>query len=103
MRHKLLLQARDVSLGTRPSSDFEDPRLNGKLNKVDFESILQLAVLCVAKLGKNRPDIDVVYDEMDRIWQKVYAEMVLSLKIHLHLHTFSIHFCDVRGMILRLV
>ncbi|KAJ1419218.1 P-loop containing nucleoside triphosphate hydrolase [Sesbania bispinosa] len=45
----IILQARDVSMGKRPLSDFEDPRLNGQVDKADFEAILQIAVLCVAK------------------------------------------------------
>ncbi|KVI07924.1 Concanavalin A-like lectin/glucanase, subgroup, partial [Cynara cardunculus var. scolymus] len=52
-------KAKDVSMGRRPLTDIEDPKLNGNLNTVDFESILQIAVLCVAKSSKGRPTIDV--------------------------------------------
>ncbi|CAN0892796.1 Inactive protein kinase SELMODRAFT_444075 [Linum grandiflorum] len=44
-RDQLTRKAKDVSLGKRPLEDFEDPRLNGELNKEDFEVILQIAVL----------------------------------------------------------
>lgn len=64
------MQAKDANLGNRPFSDFEDPRLNGHLNKKDFESILQIAVLCVAKSSKGRPTIDVVFDEMEKGLEK---------------------------------
>lgn len=70
------VQAKDVSMGKRPLTDFEDPRLNGNLNTVDFESILQIAVLCAAKSSKGRPTIDVVYDELDKVWKNTNAEMV---------------------------
>lgn len=72
----VLLQAKDVSLGKRPFSDFEDPRLCGDVNKADFESILHVAVLCVAKSSKGRPTIDEVYQEMERAWKNTIAEKV---------------------------
>ncbi|KAI7744667.1 hypothetical protein M8C21_031784 [Ambrosia artemisiifolia] len=69
------IKAKDVNLGRRPLTDFEDPRLKGNLNTVDFESILQIAVLCVAKSSKGRPTIDVVFGEMDKAWQNTLADM----------------------------
>lgn len=66
-------------MGKRPLSDLEDPRLNGKINKADFESILQIAVLCVAKSSNGRPTIDVVFDEIDKAWKNTMAEMVLYI------------------------
>ncbi|KAJ0079548.1 hypothetical protein Patl1_23012 [Pistacia atlantica] len=75
-REQLTRKARDVNLGKRPLSDFEDPRLNGNLNKADFESILQIAVLCVAKSSKGRPTINDVFEEIDKAWKNTKAEMV---------------------------
>ncbi|KAH9728300.1 protein kinase domain-containing protein [Citrus sinensis] len=68
-RDQLTRKARDVSMGKRPIKDFEDPRLNGNINRADFESILKIAVLCVAKSSKGRPTIDVVYEEIDKAWK----------------------------------
>ncbi|KAF5749199.1 hypothetical protein HS088_TW04G01162 [Tripterygium wilfordii] len=75
-RDQLTRKAKDVSLGRRPLSDFEDPRLNGNVNRTDFGSILEVAVLCVAKSSKGRPTIDVVFDELDKAWKNTAAEMV---------------------------
>ncbi|TKY61314.1 receptor protein kinase [Spatholobus suberectus] len=66
-RDQLTRKARDVSIGKRPLSDFEDPRLNGTVDKADFEAILQIAVLCVAKSSKGRPTIEVVFEELDNV------------------------------------
>ncbi|KAK1437111.1 hypothetical protein QVD17_02896 [Tagetes erecta] len=74
-RDQLTRKAKDVSMGRRPLTDIEDHRLNGNLNTVDFESILQVAVLCVAKSSKGRPTIDVVFGEMDKAWQNTLADM----------------------------
>lgn len=71
------MQARDVSMGKRPIKDFEDPRLNGNINRADFESILKIAVLCVAKSSKGRPTIDVVYEEIDKAWKNTMVEMII--------------------------
>ncbi|XWS57817.1 hypothetical protein CRYUN_Cryun09bG0206100 [Craigia yunnanensis] len=72
---QLRRKAKDVSMGKRPLKDLEDPRLKGNLNRVDFESILQIAVLCVAKSSAGRPTIDIVFDEMERAWKNTSAEM----------------------------
>ncbi|KAL2345858.1 hypothetical protein Fmac_007143 [Flemingia macrophylla] len=74
-RDQLTRKARDVSMGKRPLSDFEDPRLNGKVDKVDFEAILQIAVLCVAKSSKGRPTIEVVFEELDKVWKDTEKRM----------------------------
>ncbi|XP_076951753.1 putative leucine-rich repeat receptor-like protein kinase At5g49770 [Bidens hawaiensis] len=74
-RDQLTRKAKDVSMGRRPLADIEDPRLKGNLNTVDFESILQVAVLCVAKSSKGRPTIDVVFGEMDKAWKNTLADM----------------------------
>ena len=66
-------------MGKRPLRDFEDPRLNENLKTVDFESILQIAVLCAAKSSKGRPTIDVVFEEMDKAWKNTVADMVVGL------------------------
>ncbi|KAE8687322.1 putative Serine-threonine protein kinase, plant-type [Hibiscus syriacus] len=73
---QLTRKATDVSMGKRPLTDFEDPRLHGDLNRKDFESILHIAVLCVAKSSRGRPPIDVVFDELDKAWKNTEAEMV---------------------------
>ncbi|PSR89087.1 Cysteine-rich receptor-like protein kinase [Actinidia chinensis var. chinensis] len=73
-RDQLTRKAKDVSMGKRPLTDFVDPRLNGNINSVDFESILQIAVLCVAKSSKGRPSIDVVFDEMEKSWKNTQTE-----------------------------
>ncbi|XP_027349569.1 probable receptor-like protein kinase At3g17420 [Abrus precatorius] len=74
-RDQLTRKARDVSLGKRPLSDFEDPRLNGKVDKADFEAILQIAVLCVAKSSKGRPTIEVVFEELNKVCRETEARM----------------------------
>ncbi|OMO84680.1 hypothetical protein CCACVL1_10717 [Corchorus capsularis] len=72
---QLTRKAKDVSMGKRPQEDFEDPRLKGKLNRADFEAILHIAVLCVAKSSTGRPTIDIVFDEMERAWKSTLADM----------------------------
>lgn len=72
------MQAKDVSMGKRPITDFEDPRLIGTVNTVDFESILQVAVLCVAKSSKGRPTIDVVVEEMEKVWKSTQFDMQIG-------------------------
>ncbi|XP_050384441.1 probable receptor-like protein kinase At2g42960 isoform X2 [Argentina anserina] len=74
-RDQLTRKAKDVSMNKRPPEDLEDPRLNGNVNKADFESILHIAVLCVAKSSKDRPKIDVVFEEMDKAWHNTRAEL----------------------------
>ncbi|KAJ8762746.1 hypothetical protein K2173_017561 [Erythroxylum novogranatense] len=74
-REQLTRKAKDVSCGKRPLSDIEDPRLEGRLNRADFEAILQIAVLCVAKSSKGRPTIDVVYEEIEMAWANTVADM----------------------------
>lgn len=65
-----------MSLGRRPLKDFQDPKLKGDLNWEDFESILRIAVLCVAKSSAGRPTIEIVFDEMEKAWQNTLADMV---------------------------
>ncbi|BBH06789.1 Leucine-rich repeat transmembrane protein kinase protein [Prunus dulcis] len=79
-RDQLTRKAKDISMNKRPPEDLEDPRLNGNVNKVDFESILQIAVLCVAKSSKGRPTIDLVYEEMDKAWKNTLADMKKAKK-----------------------
>ncbi|PHT31983.1 hypothetical protein CQW23_28320 [Capsicum baccatum] len=73
-RDQLTRKAKDVSMGKRGLKDFEDPRLKGEVNSVDFESILQIAVLCVAKSSKGRPTIDVVFEEIDKVWKNTSSD-----------------------------
>ncbi|KAI3996717.1 hypothetical protein MKX01_041017 [Papaver californicum] len=42
---QLTRKAKDVIMGMRSSTDFEDPRLNGDFKVKDFRSILHIAVL----------------------------------------------------------
>ncbi|KAK8498385.1 hypothetical protein V6N12_011428 [Hibiscus sabdariffa] len=72
---QLTRKATDVCMGQRPLTDFEDPRLHGDLNRKDFESILHVAVLCVAKSSRGRPPIDVVFEELEKAWKNTKAEM----------------------------
>jgi hypothetical protein len=67
-------------MGNRPLSDFEDPRLGGNFNKGDFGSILQIAVLCVANTSRGRPNIEVVFGEMDTAWKNTDTYKVWFLK-----------------------
>ncbi|KAG7970264.1 hypothetical protein I3843_07G073900 [Carya illinoinensis] len=60
--------AKDVKIGNRPVSDFEDPTPKRNFNRVDFQSILQVAVLRVSKTSIGRPNIGV-FEEVDRIWK----------------------------------
>ncbi|XVE90079.1 hypothetical protein DITRI_Ditri20bG0048300 [Diplodiscus trichospermus] len=78
---QLTRKAKDVSMGKRPLTDFEDPRLHGNLNKSDFEAILHIAVLCVAKSSRGRPTIDVVFDEMEKAWKNTKADMEMRKEI----------------------
>lgn len=65
-----------MAMGLRPVSDFEDPRLNGNFDKRDFSSILQIAVLCVSGTREGRPNIDVVFGEIERAWKNTAAYKV---------------------------
>ncbi|XP_072950394.1 probable serine/threonine-protein kinase PBL28 [Typha angustifolia] len=68
-RDSLTKKAKDVMNGKRPLEDFIDPRLNGELSLRDFESILRVAVLCIASSSKGRPTIKDVIDELDKAWR----------------------------------
>lgn len=73
-------------MGKRPLSDFEDPRLNGKVDKADFEAILQIAVLCVAKSSKGRPTIELVFEELDKVCRDTETRLVY---IYIYIYTLS--------------
>ncbi|KAI3470396.1 hypothetical protein Pfo_027059 [Paulownia fortunei] len=75
-RDQLTRKAKDVSMGNRPLTDFQDPRMTGDVNSVDFESILQIAVLCAASSSTGRPTIDLVFEELERAWKNTQAEMI---------------------------
>ncbi|XP_050224712.1 probable leucine-rich repeat receptor-like protein kinase At5g49770 [Mercurialis annua] len=74
-RDQLTRKAKDVIMRKRPVTDFEDPRLKGQVNRADFEAILQIAVLCVAKSSKGRPTMDVVFEEMEKACKNTSAYM----------------------------
>lgn len=84
-------------MGKRPLSDFEDPRLNGKVDKADFEAILQIAVLCVAKSSKGRPTIELVFEELDKVCGDTETRMVY---MNFLFFTFCIIYCSNQGGIL---
>lgn len=85
------MQARDVSMGLRPLSDFKDARVE-EINDVDFESILQIAVvLCRASSSTGRPTIDLIFDEMERAWRNTQAEMVRTIASALSIFSLT-HF-----------
>jgi len=60
----------------RELKDFEDRQLKGEVNSVDFESILQIAVLCVSKSSKGRPTIEVVVEEMEKVLKNTLSDKV---------------------------
>ncbi|XP_073019038.1 wall-associated receptor kinase-like 21 [Primulina eburnea] len=74
-RDQLIRKAKDVNMMRRPLTDFQDPRMYVDVNTIDFESILQIAVLCVASSGSGRPTISVVCDELDKAYKNTIAEM----------------------------
>lgn len=78
-------------MGLRPLSDFKDTRVE-EINDVDFESILQIAVLCTANSSAGRPTIDLIFDEMERVWRNTQAEMVSRIsRISILYFIFSMH------------
>ncbi|XP_051119883.1 probable serine/threonine-protein kinase PBL28 [Andrographis paniculata] len=74
-RDQLTRKAKDVNMGKRPLTDFQDPKMKGNVVSVDFESILQIAVLCVASSSTGRPTIDLVYEELEKAWKNTRLEM----------------------------
>ncbi|KAJ4849737.1 hypothetical protein Tsubulata_016123 [Turnera subulata] len=70
-RDQLTRKAKDASAGKRPLTDFEDPKLEGKVNKEDFQAILEIAVLCVAKSSKGRPTIDDVFEVLEKALKNI--------------------------------
>ncbi|KAL9165878.1 hypothetical protein ABFS82_06G198800 [Erythranthe guttata] len=74
-RDQLTRKAKDVNMGKRPLTDFQDPKMKGNIVDVDFESILQIAVLCVASSSTGRPTIDLVFEELDKALKNTRLEM----------------------------
>ncbi|KAL8544610.1 hypothetical protein ACS0TY_005001 [Phlomoides rotata] len=74
-RDQLTRKAKDVNMGKRPLKDFQDPKMKGNIVIVDFESILQIAVLCVASSSTGRPTIDLVLEELEKAWKNTQLEM----------------------------
>ncbi|KAL0285875.1 UNVERIFIED_CONTAM: LRR receptor kinase BAK1 [Sesamum calycinum] len=72
-RDQLTRKAKDVNMGKRPLTDFQDPRMKNVID-VDFESILQIAVLCVASSSTGRPTIDLVYEELEKALENTQRE-----------------------------
>ncbi|KAI3470398.1 hypothetical protein Pfo_027061 [Paulownia fortunei] len=90
-RDQLIRKAKDASMGKRPLTDFQDPRITGDVNSVDFESILQIAVLCAASSSTGRPTIDLVFEELERAWKNTQAEMIARKEMNLLATTPSNH------------
>lgn len=64
------MQAKNVSSGKLPMTEFEDPKLKGKQTNVEaLKSILQIAVNCVSETREERPTIDKVYEELNNTWR----------------------------------
>lgn len=70
------LQANDVNMMRRPIADFQDQRMKGGVITVDFESIPQIAVLCVANSIAGRPTIELVYEELDKAYKNRLKKLV---------------------------
>ncbi|KZV36425.1 putative receptor-like protein kinase [Dorcoceras hygrometricum] len=75
-RDQLTRKAKDVNMMRRPITDFQDQRMKGDVITADFESILQIAVLCVANSSTGRPTIEVVCEELDKVYKNTQAENV---------------------------
>lgn len=89
---KKFFQAKDVNMMKRPLTDFQDPCLNGDIITIDFESILQIAVLCVASSRSGRPTILMVCEELDKAYKNTVAEMVGAILIYCIFHSCA-HTC----------
>ncbi|XP_057802199.1 probable receptor-like protein kinase At5g38990 [Salvia miltiorrhiza] len=74
-RDQLTRKAKDVNMHKRPLTDFQDHRMKGNIVTVDFESILQIAVLCVASSSTGRPTIDLVIDELEKALKNTQLQM----------------------------
>ncbi|XP_051140146.1 probable receptor-like protein kinase At3g17420 [Andrographis paniculata] len=74
-RDDLIQKAKEVNMGKLPLIDFQDPRLKGEVICVDFESILQIAVLCVASSSSGRPTIELVCQELEKARKNTQKEM----------------------------
>ncbi|KAL1552137.1 putative receptor-like protein kinase [Salvia divinorum] len=74
-RDQLTRKAKDVNMRKRPLTDFQDPKMKGNIVTVDFQSILQIAVLCVASSSTGRPTIDEVVDELGKALKNTQLQM----------------------------
>ncbi|MQL81234.1 hypothetical protein Taro_013701 [Colocasia esculenta] len=74
-RDILTKKAKDVAQRKRPLEDFVDHRLEKDVNLADFNSILQIADLCVASSSQGRPSSEDLFYELDRIWTNTLANM----------------------------
>ncbi|XP_020106367.1 putative serine/threonine-protein kinase [Ananas comosus] len=88
-RDSLTKRAKDVVNGKRPIDDIIDSRLKGELNLGDFESILQVAVLCVASSSKGRPTIKDLVEEMDRACSNTSGMAARTRKVT-HMQSLSV-------------
>lgn len=71
---KNFFQAKDANMMRQPLTDFQDPRMNIDVITVDYESILPIAMLCVASSGSSCPTISVVCDELYKAYKNTMAE-----------------------------
>ncbi|XP_047971650.1 probable receptor-like protein kinase At3g17420 [Salvia hispanica] len=74
-RDQLTRKAKDVNMQKRPLADFQDLKMKGNIVTVDFKSILQLAVLCVASSSTGRPSIDEVVQELEKALNNTRLQM----------------------------
>lgn len=94
-----MVQAKDVNMGKRPLTDFQDPKMKGNIVTVDFESILQIAVLCVASSSTGRPTIDLVVEELDKALKNTKFQMVSSQVMHASTYIFTNAYLCMHGYI----
>ncbi|XP_073277700.1 probable receptor-like protein kinase At5g38990 [Primulina huaijiensis] len=93
-RDQLTRKAKDVNMMKRPITDFQDQRMKGDVITVDFESILQIAVLCVANSSTGRPTIDLVCEELDKAYKNTQAKKEKSLLIETSSNSLDV----IRGL-----
>ncbi|KAG6388169.1 hypothetical protein SASPL_153368 [Salvia splendens] len=74
-RDQLTRKAKDVNKQKRPLADFQDLKMKGNIVMVDFKSILQLAVLCVASSSTGRPSVDEVVEELEKALKNTQLQM----------------------------
>ncbi|XP_042038513.1 somatic embryogenesis receptor kinase 5-like [Salvia splendens] len=80
-RDQLTRKAKDVNKQKRPLADFQDLKMKGNIVMVDFKSILQLAVLCVASSSTGRPSVDEVVEELEKALKNTQLQMYVGVYV----------------------